>query len=99
MTPEKARQKICPMMIGHNSTDGDPGGVENCWANRCAVWVVLETEEAAGYANPNSPTMSTPYSVKDAKEVGWVRRGIRWGRPIPMETQPGQCGLITKGSK
>ena len=86
MTPKEARDKICPMMTGRNPVDGNLGGVENCWANQCAVWEVDRTQE-------------TVYKVARPDGEGWeniAKFGHEWTRPIPIEDQPGQCGLITK---
>ncbi len=94
MTPKEAKQKICPMMSGRNPNDVNRNGVENCWANRCAVWEVNQTIE-------------TVYNEEQPDGEGWEKVSShiifesqnlthRWTRPLPIEDQPGQCGLITK---
>ncbi len=86
MTPKEARKKICPMMTGRNPVDGNPGGVENCWVNRCAVWEVWATKESV-------------YSEEKPDGDGWENTASRpatWHRTIPIEDQLGECGLITK---
>ncbi len=103
MTPKEARQKVCPMMTGRNPVDGNFGGVENCWANQCAVWEVDQTKETVykevqleGEGKEEQPEGEGWEKVALHKETDSQISSYRWTRTLPIEDQPGQCGLITK---
>ena len=82
MTPKEAWQKICPMMW----TSPNTVFPIRCKAYGCAVWEVDQTKE-------------TIFEEERPKGDGWeniAKFGHEWTRPIPIEEQPGQCGIITK---
>ncbi len=82
MTPKEAKKKICPMSMNVP----DYRGIRYCKAYSCAVWEVDQTQE-------------TVYNEEQPKGEGWEKDSFnhsRWSRLLPLDEQPGQCGLITK---
>ncbi len=96
MIPKEARQKICPKM---------PFTLHPwfCRAYDCAVWEVDQTKETVykevqleGEGKEEQPEGEGWEKVALHKETDSQISSYRWTRTLPIEDQPGQCGLITK---
>ncbi len=85
MTPKEAWQKICPMALN----EALAGRSCRCVAYGCAVWEVLKTEEIINQLDRPKGSGKTWRNTIVSPTI--------WRRPISIDEQPGQCGLITKG--
>ncbi len=99
MTRKEARQKICPVMSGRfaGAPAENPDGLANCRATDCAVWEVLETEEKRRSEGAVPRLESDGWKMRRAKSGHNPFLITIWYRPIPLDEQPGHCGLIIKG--
>ena len=90
MTPKEARKKFCPMSM----SVPDDRDIRYCKAYDCAVWEVDRTQE-------------TVFKEVQPEGEGWEKVSLhktfegqnttyRWTLTLPIDEQPGQCGLITK---
>ncbi len=90
MTPKEARKKFCPMSM----SVPDDRDIRYCKAYDCAVWEVDRTQETV--FKEVQPEGEGWEKVALHKETDSQIYSYSWTRTLPLEDQPGQCGLITK---